>query len=643
MNARRNLIRVRFLLPVGVLAAIGGLVALDSRDNRPEQRAEAPALLGFMGAAGREQAYAPDRLLVKVHDLSLLPGRAEGALEKARGEPKVRTGLASLDALAGKAGLAGIRRPYDVDPGAKRASAAGVDRWLRFDFTGTPDLPGLAEALAALPEVEAVSLDWRAWPAETATDPLLAANWGHENSAQLPGFNWVVTHAHTGAGVGTKGFDADLPQAWQLPKGFGSDDVIIAIIDSGVDLDHPDLRLVEGYDFGDGDTNPDDDSADPGHGTHCAGVAAARADGVGAVGVAPGCAVMPLKVADSDGIMWFSAVQAALYHAADKGVAVASMSFGAPLKTDAATEAALRYAYEAGVVLVASTGNGNRSEILYPASSPYVIAVGAASPGGERKRSSSAAGEVGSGVETDPNGCTCDGERWWGSSYGSTAQDASDAVDLLGPTILPTCDIAGAGGAQPGDYEPYFNGTSCAAPYVAGVVALVRSTKSGLTPAQVREALVVGARDVTSVESAAGWDRFAGYGLVNAVGAILGEAPVVPGDDPDDDPADDPGAPDQQPEAAPVVVPAAVASLEQNQPNPFNPVTRIAFALPEAGPARLAVYNIRGERVALLADGDQSAGSHVVTWDATGHPSGLYVYRLQARGVDLSRKMTLVK
>lgn len=635
MNVRRIPIRARLVLPIGVLAVIGGLLALDRAGERGDAHRGASALHGFMGAADAQPAYAPDRLLVQVRDAAMVPELAPGAPGKGRSAATAGTGLASLDALVASAGLAGIRRPYDVDPGAKRAAAAGIDRWLRFDFDGAPDLPALAAAIAALPEIEAVSLDWRAWPAGTATDPLLAANWGHENTAQLPGFNWVVTHAHTGPGVGTKGFDADLPQAWQLPKGFGSDDAIIAIIDSGVDLDHPDLRLVEGYDFGDGDANPDDDSAAAGHGTHCAGVAAALANGAGAVGVAPGCAVMPLKVADSDGIMWFSAVQAALYHAADMGVAVASMSFGAPLKTDAATEAALRYAYEAGVVLVAATGNANRSEISYPACSPYVIAVGAASPGGDRKRSSSVPGEVGSGVSTDPNGVTCDGERWWGSSYGSTVQDAADAVDLLGPTILPTCDIAGAGGSRPGDVEPFFSGTSCAAPYVAGVVALVRSTKSGLTPAQVREALVVGARDVTSVESGQGWDRYAGYGLVNAVGAILGEAPTPP--------EDEPGVPGIGPEAAPATVPAAVAVLEQNQPNPFNPVTRIAFSLPQGGPARLAVYTLRGERVALLADGELAAGAHVVTWDASGHSSGIYVCRLQSGAIDLTRKMTLVK
>lgn len=636
MDGRRKLIRARLLLPVGVLVAAGGWLALVSRDGGGDARPDAAALYGFMGADARELAYAPDRLLVQVRDAALVPELSPGALDKGRSTPIARTGLATLDDLVAKAGLAAVSRPYAVAAaGAKRATAAGVDRWLRFDFAGEPDLPALADAIAALPEIEAVSLDWRAWPADAATDPLLVANWGHENTVQLPAFNSIVTQAHTGPGVGVKGFDADLPQAWQLPKGFGSSDVVIAIIDSGVDLDHPDLRLVEGYDFGDGDADPDDDSLDAGHGTHCAGVAAALADGNGAVGVAPGCAVMPLKVAGSDGVIWFSAVQAALYHAADKGVAVASLSLGAPIKTDAATEAALRYAYEAGVVLVAATGNTNRSEILYPASSPYVIAVGAASPGGDRKRSSSVPAEVGTGVSADPHGVTCDGERWWGSSYGAAAQDAADAVDLLGPTILPTCDIAGPGGSHAGDYEPFFAGTSCATPYVAGVAALVISTKSGLTPAQVREALTIGARDVVSIESQAGWDRYAGYGLVNAVGAILGEAPAPPEDEPEE-PVSGGGS-------APVGVPAATAALEQNQPNPFNPVTSIAFTLPVSGPARLAVYSLRGELVALLADGDQPAGSHVVSWDATGHPSGIYVYRLQARDVDLTRKMTLVK
>ncbi|HOX24864.1 MAG TPA: C25 family cysteine peptidase [Candidatus Krumholzibacteria bacterium] len=94
-------------------------------------------------------------------------------------------------------------------------------------------------------------------------------------------------------------------------------------------------------------------------------------------------------------------------------------------------------------------------------------------------------------------------------------------------------------------------------------------------------------------------------------------------------------------------LPAAV-TLAQNRPNPFNPLTRIDFALPAAGPVELAIYDLTGRRVAVLVEGEQPAGDHSVVWpgrDERGRalPSGTYVYRLLANGEVLSRKLTLVK
>ena len=135
----------------------------------------------------------------------------------------------------------------------------------------------------------------------------------------------------------------------------------------------------------------------------------------------------------------------------DNGADVASMSFGAYISNDPETDAAIEYAYNAGVTMLAASGNENDDIICYPANHAYVIGVGAASPCGDRKRSSSSPSELNPGVNPDPNGYTCDGERWWGSSYGSITQDAPGAVDVLGPTIVPTTDIGGGGGYQPGE------------------------------------------------------------------------------------------------------------------------------------------------------------------------------------------------
>jgi hypothetical protein len=134
---------------------------------------------------------------------------------------------------------------------------------------------------------------------------------------------------------------------------------------------------------------------------------------------------------------------------------------------------------------------------------------------------------VNPGVSTDPNGYTCDGERWWGSNYGVTTAGAAGAVDVIAPTILPTTDRLGSLGYDPSDYSKWFNGTSCATPYAAGVCALIKSKNPTWTPAQVRTQLLTTAQDVVNVESGAGFDRYSGYGMVDAAAAVGGGSPPV--------------------------------------------------------------------------------------------------------------------
>ncbi|HPF71630.1 MAG TPA: PKD domain-containing protein, partial [Candidatus Krumholzibacteria bacterium] len=352
-----------------------------------------------------------------------------------------------------------------------------------------------------------------------------------DNTAQLPGLDWGGTYDHTlPTTVGTVGFDANADLAWNGSQGFGDPSVVIAIIDSGVDMDHPDLaaHLVTGYDYGSNDINPDDNATGAGHGTCCAGIAAGIAgNGIGVAGVAGNCSIMPLKVASNTGSMSFTAITNAINYAATHGADIISMSLGAATTSYGPTDAALLNAWNAGVTILAATGNENASTISYPAINQYVIGVGAASPCGDRKRSGSRSTDVNPGVNTDPNGYTCDGERWWGSNYGVTTANAAGAVEIIAPTILPTTDIVGSAGFRAGDYEMYFNGTSCATPYAAGVAALIKAKNPTWTPTQIRQQLRDTAIDIVNVESVAGWDRYSGYGMVDAAAAVgVGAVPA---------------------------------------------------------------------------------------------------------------------
>ncbi len=520
----------KHLPTVFLLLLVGSVFATLAFADDGAPRAFAPVQGGFDPQGEEVLPYAPDRLLVQLTPDGMNRSRLASLTRRGAQAPGAATGLASLDGLTAAAGVRAVERPYDTPRNALLAGELGVDRWFMFRFEAGQDLAAVARRLAADPAVADVSFDWRAFPAAVPADPLYPNHWGHNNTAQLPGLDWGGTYEHTlSTTVGTPGFDANAQAAWDGTQGYGSAAVVVAIIDSGVDIDHPDLRLVTGYDYGSNDSNPDDNSTGGGHGTCCAGVVASMNNSLGSAGIAAGCSIMPLKVANSAGSMYFSAIQSALYYAADHGADIVSMSLGAAISSDAATNTAIVYAYNAGCTILAATGNENKNVISYPAIHANVIGVGAASPCGERKRSSSSSGEVNPGVSTDPNGYTCDGERWWGSNYGVTTANAAGAVDIIAPTILPTTDIGGSGGYTTGDYEPFFNGTSCATPYAAGVCALILSKNPTWTPAQVRAQLVNTAQDVTSVESAAGWDRYTGYGMVDAAAAVGGGGgPVAP-------------------------------------------------------------------------------------------------------------------
>jgi len=412
-------------------------------------------------------------------------------------------GIDELDELAASLGEHQLIRAHIRMEDRAYEEEVGFDRWVILEYKERIDV---MEAVKTFKDrkrwVDDACPEYIRYPAVVPNDPWNTSNWGHNNT----GNNGPGSY-----GSGTPGFDSSAHLAWDQAQGYGTSDIIIAIIDSGVDINHPDLRLMAGYDYGDNDSDPMDDSgggqnSPRGHGTACAGIAAGIANnGIGVSGIAGGCTVMPLKAADSDGYLYDSYIINAITHARNNGAHIISLSLGGEgqMGSAPAFDNALTYAYNAGITIFAAIGNGNASSILYPANHNKVIAVGAASPSGQRKSPSSS-----------------DGQYWWGSNYGVNTQDNTKAVDIMAATILPTTDITGSGGYASGSYYNSFNGTSCATPYAAGVAALVKSRDPSLTPAEIRSILTSTATDMT-YDGGVGWDRYTGYGMVNAYQAVL--------------------------------------------------------------------------------------------------------------------------
>jgi len=272
----------------------------------------------------------------------------------------------------------------------------------------------------------------------------------------------------------------EVPDVWTTSTGSG---VKVAVIDTGIDKDHPDLNVVGGVSFA--DRNPfvikqttkwDDDN---GHGTHVAGTIAALNNSIGVVGAAPDVSLYAVKVLNKDGSGYVSDIIAGIDWSVRENMDIASMSLGGPGYSQAFQDA-INVSHDSGVLIIAAAGNegdGNISttEKSYPAAYYNVVAVAA----------------------TD------------NSSNVAYFSNSGPYVDIAAPGVAIRSTW------NDGLYNT-ISGTSMACPHVTGVAALVLEKNSSLVPSDVAAILTSTATDLGNT----GFDNSYGNGLVNATAAV---------------------------------------------------------------------------------------------------------------------------
>ncbi len=350
-------------------------------------------------------------------------------------------------------------------------------------------------------------------PPPALADPLSPAENPPATVVQ-PGPVTPLTEVPTFGGSREWGLNAiGAPEAWAA--GYTGAGITVAVVDSGVDLDHPDLIHslyvnrgeiagngidddrngyvddVQGYDFVDRDGVADDTN---GHGTHVAGIIAAANNGFGATGVAPDATIIPVRVLDSNGSGWANDVAAGIRYAADLGADIINLSLGGGYSR--VIESAVDYARSLGSLIVAAAGNEGAAVPGYPArfseTDSNVISVGAYSSSGAIAGFSN---EVGN----------------------------SQAVQVDAPGV-------GIFGTYRDGRYATLSGTSMAAPHIAGLAALALSSNPNLTSAQLRQLLVSGATgsarnsDSIGIASAKTTVAYAAAGMIKSPTAVTANA-----------------------------------------------------------------------------------------------------------------------
>ncbi|MDQ3020768.1 MAG: S8 family peptidase [Bacteroidota bacterium] len=509
-----------------------------------------------------------------------------------------------------------------------------------------------------------------------------------------------------GGVMGIPGCDMRLDSAWDFS--LGESHVKIAFVDSGIDTLHEDLaaNMVPNsqYDFFNNDPYAIDEF---GHGTCCAGIAAAVGNNsLGISGVAPNCKMIAIKSTNAFGGGNTAAYTNGLIYARQIGSWVSSNSWGTTVSSsidNAILDGVTMGRNGKGMIFCFSSGNGNTSTLAYPASNPNVISIGGISPCNQRKSPTS-----------------CDGETdWLGSNYGT-------GLDVVAPGVkIFTTSKTGAILFGDSSYTGGFGRTSSACANVAGVCALILSEDSTLSWDSVRSILnhtadKVGTYSYTSPGPLPNlgntWNNEMGYGKVNAYNALYYVDVVLPVElasftsivNRRDVTLNWTTASERNNSGFDIersIVNPQVSGwskvgfvqgngttssqnsysfvdrglnsgkynyrlkqvdfngnfeyfnlsnevgigipttfdLTQNYPNPFNPSTKINYDIPFDGKVSLKLFDISGKEVATLVNKFQTTGYYTITFNGANLSSGIYFYKFQTDGFSETKRMTLIK
>lgn len=337
--------------------------------------------------------------------------------------------------------------------------------------------------------------------------------------------------------------------AWQGT--FGSSNVTVAVVDSGVDMTHPDLVAhlrTDGYDFSGEDSDPSDEN---GHGTNVAGIIAATVNNAeGIAGLAPDVSILPVRVMNAEGYGSDNDIARGIRYAADQGAQVINLSLGATVSDEEPESLpvsdAIRYAQEKGALVVVAAGNDfvDLPNVIV-GDNPDVLVVAATDPNDRKARF---------------------------SNYGKQISVAAPGVHIL--STMPTYPVYLTSDELPDDERfkqdyDYMSGTSQATPYVSALAALLFSAQPGWDAAQVRQTLVDTSADISAQNQRLTEQGLIGRGRIDAC-AALQQAGVAQG---------------QQPTAVPD---EPTPTLEPDQPTPTAEQERPTTApfVPQPTPRR---------------------------------------------------------